>query len=289
MMADRRVLVIGSKGQVGSALCNVLPGATGVGRRDLDLGSPELAGRAGELFDAVRADAVVNCAAFTGVDRAEDEEQLADAVNGKAVGVLASVAAARGIPFVTYSTDYVFDGTKARPYVESDATSPINAYGRSKLKGETLALTSGGDALIIRTSWVVSGTHPNFVATMLRLASRGKEVPVVADQHGCPTIALDLAGATVESLERETTGILHLTNRGETTWFDLARAVVAQAGLDESLIQPCTTAEYVTAAPRPRYSVLGSERAPQLGIQLPPWQQSIGRVVADLGSRAWPG
>jgi dTDP-4-dehydrorhamnose reductase len=210
-------------------------------------------------------------------------------VNGTSVGILAEVAAEAQIPFVTYSTDYVFDGQGREPYVESSPTDPINAYGASKLIGERLALQANPRTLVIRTSWVISGTHPNFVATMLRLAGEGRSVRVVNDQHGCPTVATDLARATLQAMKTSATGLLHLTNAGATTWFELARTAVALAGLDSDLIQPCPTEEYPTPARRPSYSVLGSERIEGLGMNaLPPWQDSLPDVVREQMRRTPP-
>jgi dTDP-4-dehydrorhamnose reductase len=201
-------------------------------------------------------------------------------VNGIAVGILSEVAAESDIPFVTYSTDYVFNGRSRDPYLESSPPEPINAYGRSKLIGEELALAANPKALVIRTSWVISGTHPNFVATMLRLAGEGRELKVVADQIGCPTIAPDLAVATLEAIRHGVTGLLHLTNQDPTTWFHLARSAVELAGLDPDLITSCSTEEYPTRAVRPAYSVLGSERMGALGLtRLPPWRESLTEVV----------
>lgn len=202
-------------------------------------------------------------------------------VNGESVGVMARWAEAHDALFVTFSTDYVFDGVGTRPYVESDPTDPVNAYGRSKLAGELATVDAGGRSLIVRTSWVISGTHPNFVATMLRLA-RERELRVVDDQRGCPTVVDDLAAATLRAIEAEATGHLHLTNQGDTTWFELARTAVELAGI-HGRIDPCPTSEYPTPATRPAYSVLGSERVEALGIEpLAHWRESLPGVVARL-------
>jgi dTDP-4-dehydrorhamnose reductase len=276
------ILVTGGAGQMGTAFRTLLPGARYVGRTELDL--TRTGEIAGFLADA-RPSGIVNCAAYTAVDDAEDHERLATAVNGEAVGVMAAFAAERAIPFVTFSTDYVFRGDAVEPYLESSPTDPVNAYGRSKLAGERAALNAHPGALVVRTSWVISGTHPNFVATMLRLAPE-RTLSVVADQHGCPTIADDLARAALEAMRRGVTGILHLTNEGPTTWYELARAAVSEAGIDPDRVRPCTTAEYPTQAARPSYSVLGSERRDGLGLEpLPHWRASLPGVVAGLGGR----
>jgi dTDP-4-dehydrorhamnose reductase len=275
------ILVIGAGGQVGTAL-TALPGTVGLTRADVDLATTTESAIAA-LIDAHHPDVVVNAAAYTAVDRAETEEDLATRVNGEVVGMLARVCAAGGIRFVTYSTDYVFDGRGTRPYLETDPVDPINAYGRSKLVGERAVLAAGGNGLIIRTSWVISGTHPNFVATMLRLTGEGRQLNVIDDQHGRPTVAADLATATLQAVQVGATGVLHLANHGETSWYQLARSAVELGGGDPDLIRPCTTADYPTPAERPSYSTLDTALAERLGIEpLPDWRRSLPGVVRSL-------
>jgi len=272
------LLVTGAAGQVGTALMRLRPDARFIDLPDLDLTDPEATTG---FLDDLAPGAIINAAAYTAVDRAEEQEELATAVNGSAVGTLAAYADRAGIPFVTYSTDYVFAGTGSVPYLESSPTDPINAYGRSKLVGERAAAQYPG-SLIIRTSWLVSGTHPNFIATMLRLAAE-RELRVVDDQWGCPTMAADLAAATLQALDTGAAGYLHLTNQGPTTWFRFARAAVTLAGIDPDQISPCSTEEYPTPAARPAYSVMASERMSELGIEaLPAWEESLPAVVAQL-------
>ena len=276
------VLLLGASGQVGSAFRGLLSDFHSLSHDEVDLASLTRS-RAREVLSDTTPDLVINCAAYTAVDKAEEEEDLATAVNGEAVGVLAEVTAEHGLPLVTFSTDYVFDGSGTTPYLESDATEPVNAYGRSKLVGEKLALEANPHALVIRTSWVISGTHPNFVATMLRLASEGRELTVVDDQHGRPTVAGDLARAALDAVEKGASGVLHLTNEGTTTWFGLARSSIELAGLDPGLIQPCQTEDYPTPAARPAYSVLASERRDALGVgQLPHWRDSLPTLVDQI-------
>ena len=241
------------------------------------------------MLDRYSPTVLINCAAYTAVDRAEDERDLVGVtINGDAVTEMARYTSAHDIPFVTYSTDYVFSGTGSSPYLESAPVDPVNAYGQSKLVGERGALREHPGALVIRTSWVVSGTHPNFVATMLRLAPE-RQLSVVADQRGRPTIAADLAVATLAALDAGVAGLLHLANQGETTWFELAQTAVTLAGIPADRIQPCRTEDYPTPAQRPAYSVLGSERLGPLGLDpLPDWRASFSGVVAQLAARA-PG
>lgn len=273
------IVVTGGGGQLGTAFRRLLPDATFLTRPELDLADTDAIR---PTLEALDPEMVINCAAYTAVDRAEQEQELAHRINAEAVREMGWLCADVAIPFVTYSTDYVFAGVGDRPWVESDPVDPINAYGRSKAAGEVFALQTHPDALVIRTSWVISGTHRNFVATMLRLAAE-REVTVVDDQVGCPTIADDLAVATLAALAAGAGGLLHLANQGATTWFELARTAVEIAGLDTERIRPCSTAEYPTPARRPAYSVLGSERLADFGLDpLPRWQDSLPAVVKSL-------
>ena len=278
-MTDRRTLIIGAGGQLGTAFRGLLENAVSITRQELDL----VTASEDEILRLLRWHRpayVINCAAYTNVDQAESEESLATEINGHAVGRLAGLCRVEGMRFVTYSTDYVFSGDGTRPYVESDPTDPVNAYGRSKLAGEGAALEANDSALIIRTSWVLSATHRNFVTAILTRAVRGEPLRVVNDQRGRPTIAADLACATLRALDRGVVGLLHLANEGEATWYELALEAVMKAGLDVSLVSPCATEDYPTPARRPRYSVLGSEVAADFALDpLPHWRSSIESVV----------
>ena len=256
----------------------MFPNAIAPDRSEIDLSQPGLLHGA---MASIAPSSIVNCAAYTAVDRAEAEEALATTVNGEAVGVLASYAAEAGVPFVTFSTDYVFDGTAIEPYVEETPVMPINAYGRSKRAGEVAALDANPEALVVRTSWLISGTHGNFVATMLRLAAE-RSVDVVDDQVGLPTIASDLVVGTLQAMRMGVHGILHLANEGPTTWYGLARHAVTLVGIDPRRVRPCSTADFPTDARRPTYSVLGSSRAGPCGLEpLPTWRDSLPAVVAE--------
>jgi dTDP-4-dehydrorhamnose reductase len=276
------ILLLGATGQLGSAFRTLLgDSALPLGRNQLDLADTDGIRSA---LSAYRPEVIVNCAAYTAVDRAEDEEELALRVNALAVGELARFAAEHGIPFVTFSTDYVFDGSATRPYVEGDPPRPLSVYGRTKLAGEQRALQYPG-SLVVRTSWVISGTHPNFVATILHKAREGP-LRVVDDQLGSPSVAADLAAATRQAMASGVSGLLHLVNQGPASRFELARAALELAGLDPQLVEPCPSTEYPTKAPRPLYSVLGSERVGHLGLApLPHWRQSLPMVVESLASR----
>jgi dTDP-4-dehydrorhamnose reductase len=232
---------------------------------DLDLLDSRAVRRA---IDDTRPDAVVNCAAYTLVDRAEEEEELATRINRDTARNLA-----RAAPYLVHvSTDYVFDGTATTPYTESSATNPVNAYGRGKLAGELAVRERGDHHAIVRTAWLFGAGGKNFVDTMLRLGEERDEVGVVADQHGSPTWTGHLAPALVDLAERRGHGVFHATGGGACTWFELAVEAMRLAGLD-CRVNALTTDEYPTPAPRPAFSVLETERAD--GLQLPPWQDGV--------------
>jgi dTDP-4-dehydrorhamnose reductase len=222
----------------------------------------------------------VNAAAYTAVDKAESERDLAFAVNGTAPRVLAEDAKRIGALLVHYSTDYVFDGEKASPYVEDDAPHPINAYGESKLAGEQAILGSGCRHLILRTSWVYGPRGRNFYLTMLRLAKERPELRVVDDQLGAPTSSLEIARATPTLLGKDAQGLYHMTAAGETTWCGFARAILARAGLATPVV-PIATADYPTPARRPRNSRLDCTRLrADFGVALASWEEALAEVAA---------
>lgn len=285
-----RILVTGRDGQLARSLAEVATGHELIfaGRPDFDLLDPAGMER---TIARVRPDAIVNAAAYTAVDAAEDDADTAMAVNGTAPGVIARAARDVGARMVQVSTDYVFDGTLDRPYREDDPTAPLGVYGRSKLAGEEAVAASGADAAIVRTAWVYSPFGANFVKTMLRLAETRDEVAVVADQRGCPTSALDLADAILRVVEASDgvmgpgAPIYHATGSGATSWADFARRVFA---VRERLtgapmrVRDIATADYPTRARRPANSTLdGSKLAAAIGA-LPDWAASVDAVTARL-------
>lgn len=275
-----RLLVTGANGQVGWELLRSLQPlgeVIGAGRADCDLSRPETLV---PYLDQVRPAVIVNAAAYTAVDRAEQETALADTVNGESVGVLAAWARRQGALMVHYSTDYVFDGAKAGPYAETDVPAPLNAYGRSKLKGEQALAAEQPDYLCLRTTWVYAARGSNFVNTMLRLGRERPELRVVADQTGAPTWARHLADATALMVRarldgRGGQGLYHLTGGGAMTWHRFAELILARArelGLPvmAERVLPITTADYPTPARRPANSRLDNARiARDFGIVLP--------------------
>ncbi len=232
-----------------------------------------------EAVASATPDVVVNCAAWTDVDGAEGRFEDALAVNGRAAGHVASAAAAAGAWTIHVSTDYVFDGSKREPYVESDAVGPASAYGRSKLAGEEEVAGAAPERhTIVRSSWLFGAHGKCFPKTILRLAGERDQLSVVADQIGCPTFTGHLAAALIELAETPRPGILHVAAGGACSWYDFAAAVVAAAGM-RCEVRPISTAEYPTPARRPAYSVLASERdAPRL----PSWSDGLSEVLSEL-------
>ncbi|GJG85879.1 NAD(P)-dependent oxidoreductase [Gemmatimonadetes bacterium T265] len=229
-------------------------------------------------LDAARPDVVLNAAAYTQVDRAEAEPAAAFATNAGAVGTLGALCAARGVRVVHVSTDYVFDGTRRRPYREGDATNPLGVYGASKRAGERRLAGSGPRALVVRTQWLFGAHGRSFVRTMWERARRGESARVVADQYGAPTHTGELAAAIWALVARDVAGVVHVTNAGEATWFDVAARVYAAAGRPGG-VTPCASAEYPTPARRPAYAVLDTGRARAAGIVMRPWQAAVDAWV----------
>jgi len=272
-----KILLTGRNGQVGYELQRTLQPIGEViatDRATLDLGDPNALRRA---VREAKPGLIVNAAAYTAVDKAESEPELAMRINGIGPGVLAEEAKRLGAMLVHYSTDYVFDGTKHAPYVEGDATNPLSAYGRTKLAGERAVQDSGCRHLILRTSWVYGPRGKNFYLTIAAKARAGERLRVVDDQRGAPTTSCFLAEKTVELLRRQTSGLLHLVPSGETTWFGFAREIVRLTG-SRSELQPIKTGEFPAAARRPANSVLDNRQAAAILGPLPHWQALLAAV-----------
>jgi len=275
-----RILLTGAGGQVGWELKSTLAALGEVkafDRAQLDLADTP------RLIAAVRAmqpDAIVNAAAYTAVDKAETEREAAFAVNATAPRVLAQEARRAGALLVHYSTDYVFDGGKATPYVEDDPTGPVSVYGESKLAGEQAIAASGCRHLVLRTSWVYGPRGRNFLLTMLRLAKERPELRVVDDQVGAPTSSLEIARATATLLAKGALGLYHLTATGETSWCGFARAILKRVGMATPVVA-IRTEDYPTPARRPRNSRLdcGRLRADH-GVALAPWDEALAETMA---------
>lgn len=283
-----RVLVFGANGQVSRELLRRGPDAgaqiVALGRAECDLMTTEAARRA---IEETAPDAIINAAAYTAVDKAESERDIAFRLNADAPGEIAEAAAARGLPFVHFSTDYVFDGESARPWREDDPTAPLGVYGESKLAGEVRAASAGGAQATLRLSWVFSAHGSNFVKTMLRLAGERPALRVVADQHGRPTpasFAADAALMVAKALRADAgkAGVYHVAGDEKTTWADFAEAIVAAAGLSTP-VERIATSEYPTPAKRPANSVLDTAKFElTFNVRPPSWRMALKDVVREL-------
>ena len=292
------MLVTGREGQVARSLAERASGSqvelVALSRSELDL-----AGSAAAIVSAIKAarpDIIVSAAAYTQVDRAETEPDLAFAINEQGPKALGRAASELGIPLIHLSTDYVFDGMKASPYVEEDATHPTGVYGASKLAGEQAVLAAHGDSVVLRTAWVYSPFGANFVKTMLRLAGERDEVGVVSDQRGNPTSALDIADAIIAiasnllaSDDRALRGIFHCAGAGEASWAEFAEGFFAASsarGGPAARVRHIGTADYPTPARRPANSRMDCSKLARVhGVQLPDWHGSVGEVVGRLLAR----
>ncbi len=298
------ILLIGKNGQVGEELVHQLPRlgrVTAVGREELDLSRPE---DIRSTIRAIRPNLIVNAAAYTAVDKAESDESLARAINARAPAVMADEAKRAGAALVHFSTDYVFDGSKETPYKEDDLTSPLSVYGKTKLEGEQAIASVGVPHLIFRTSWVYATRGKNFLLTILRLATQRGELKIVQDQIGAPTWSREIAISTTRILESlpqnenafssaVLSGIYHMTAGGETSWYDFAQAILAEAGRQSQAVPwfasatgglplivrrvvPILTTEYPTPARRPLNSVLSNARLNStFGFSPPDWREQL--------------
>ena len=274
-----RVLVTGASGQLAHAIRRIWTAHDLILPEEsvLDL-SKEAAIHS--VVSEVRPDVVINCGAFTQVDRCESEADLAQLINGTAVGWLAEACEAQGAMLIQVSTDYVFDGTATRPYREEDLTHPMSVYGRTKLEGERQA-TRCRRHLIARTSWLYDAWGKNFLNTMLYAAAQGRSLRVVDDQRGAPTTCRALARQLKVAAEEGWQGLVHTTCAGETTWHGFAKAIFEGKGIAADL-SPCTTADYPTPARRPAYSVLDGHRRRSLGPDLMPhWHEALLEVLKE--------
>jgi dTDP-4-dehydrorhamnose reductase len=288
--ADRRLLLTGSNGQIGWELRRTLAPlgqVTALSRQELDLVNPD---RIVECISELRPTIIVNAAAYTAVDRAEQEPDLAHAVNAIAPGVLAEQAKRIGALLVHYSTDYVFDGTKASPYTEQDAPRPLGVYGSTKLAGERAVQAAGAAHVILRTSWVYATRGKNFLLTIQRLARERSELRVVNDQIGAPTWSRFIAEATalmlVQPQAAEHSGLYHLSAAGQTSWYGFAAAIVQvlaeQAGPQQARpkLVPIPSHEYPSLVQRPQYSVLDNRLFREtFGLYSPGWEEQLALAL----------
>jgi dTDP-4-dehydrorhamnose reductase len=290
-----KILLVGKNGQVGHELQRTLlplGEVVAVGREQVDVGN---ASALADALDGDRPDIIVNAAAYTAVDKAESDEASAYRVNAEAVGQMASYARKHGAWLVHYSTDYVFDGEKDTPYLETDATNPQSVYGRSKRAGELAILEAECKALIFRTSWVFSAHGGNFIKTILRLAKEKTSLNIVADQFGAPTSAeliADVTALAIAAVRRNelNRGIYHLTATGATSWHGLASHAIERASahgislaLTSAQLKPIPTEAYPLPATRPKNSRMSTQAlSTALNLQLPPWQIHVDRMIDQL-------
>ena len=290
-MAIHTILVTGANGQLGWELGQLAKSYPAfkfvfVDRSQLDLSYPETFEK---IIQTINPDCIVNTAAYTAVDKSETEKALAYKVNATAVQELALISKALTIPFITYSTDYVFDGEANQPYLSSTKMDPVNYYGSTKAAGETLAMEANEHTIVIRTSWVFSSHGNNFVKTMLRLMKERESLNIVADQKGRPTYAKDLAIATMKMIEalhagKTINGVYHYANTGETTWFDFAAKIKAIAGLTCAL-NPIETKDFPTPAKRPAYSVLDTTKMEEaLSLPIPTWEAALTSCMKEINA-----
>lgn len=283
-----KILLTGSTGQVGYELARSLQGlgeVVALDRAQMDLADLD---QVRDMVRSVKPGLIVNPAAYTAVDQAQAEPELAHRINALAPGVMAAEASALGAAMVHYSTDYVFDGSLARAYVETDTIGPINVYGQTKLAGEQAVAAAGIPHLILRTSWVYGMRGKNFLLTMLRLAQEREELRVVSDQHGAPTWSRTIAATSAHILAQasaggsrwwdEHSGVYHLSSQGQTTWCGFAEAIIANAGL-ACRVTPISSAEYPVPAPRPANSVLDSAKLIARFGALPEWKVALDECM----------
>ena len=290
-----KLLVVGRSGQVARALvARSSPEAdvVALGRPEIDLERPDTIAA---QFEAVRPDMVAIVGAFTAVDDAEDREDEAFAVNAHGPGRVADACAVLNVPLAYVSTDYVFDGAKAAPYLEDDPTNPVSAYGRSKLAGENAVRAAGGRHLILRTAWVFDAQGKNFIRTMLRLGSTRPSLRVVSDQVGSPTYAGHLADALIAMCGQfsvaGSSGVYHVAGSGVCSWYELAAAtfeISAELGGPVAQVEPIPSSEYPTKAKRPQSSMLsGDKLAADYGLALPPWRAGLRQCLTEIAQDGW--
>jgi dTDP-4-dehydrorhamnose reductase len=278
-----RIVITGANGQLGQDLVRKLSTdheVYGFGRRELDVTNLQ---QAHQVLDQVRPDVVINAAAYTAVDRAETEIDEAYAVNAFGARNLAMASERLGAKYCYISTDYVFDGQGRTPYREYDSTNPQSIYGKSKRAGEELVTSFSTRHFIVRTSWLYGAYGQNFIKTMLKLGKQGKRLTVVNDQVGSPTYTVDLVGFIMELIQTEKYGIYHASNKGSCSWYEFAKAIFEEAGMDVDL-HPCTTEEFPRPAPRPAYSVMDHMSIRINGLtELRPWRNALKAFLLEIG------
>lgn len=275
-------MITGCNGQLGRSLGKLIgsDGALFTDVEELDVTDEKAVG---QLVEGEGIDTIINCAAYTAVDRAESDQDRARLLNAVAPGILARVMERVGGRLVHVSTDYVFNGRACAPYKETDPTDPQSVYGQTKLEGEQTVLEECRDAVIVRTAWLYSPYGNNFVKTMLRLGRERNEIGVVYDQVGSPTYAPDLAEACLRLAQRDREpGIYNYTDEGAVSWYDFARAIHRLAGITTCRVNALLTEQYPTPAARPHYSVLDKQKVKDAGIRVPYWEESLEHCIKEI-------
>lgn len=283
---NKRIVIVGANGQLGKEFQQLSEKYADhafffFDRNALDIANEEQVQR---KVQEIKPDFLINCAAYTAVDKAEEDVAAAFAINADGVRYLARACAASGAKFIHVSTDYVFDGNASEPYKEEHSVNPANVYGQSKLQGEEEALKNNKETIVIRTAWVYSVHGNNFVKTMLRLMKTRPEINVVSDQLGTPTYAADIAAAVLQIIDsgKWKEGIYHFSNEGIISWYEFANAIKELSG-SPCLVHPIPTTQYPTPAKRPAYSVLDKTKIRQtFGIEIKPWKESLKECLAKM-------
>jgi dTDP-4-dehydrorhamnose reductase len=280
-----RLLITGGLGLLGREIARVFEGSAGVrstDREEWDVTDPAACRRE---VDGFRPDAVIHCAAWTAVDRAESEVEAARLLNVEGTRNVARACRERGALMVTFGTDYIFDGVSSRPYREEDPANPLSVYGKTKWAAEEALREEGGDHLLVRTQWLYGPAGRNFIRTILEKARQGETLRVASDQVGCPTFSRDLAVAVRTLLGARARGTVHFSSEGETSWFGLARYVLERSGLPAALLSPARTRDLPYPAPRPAYGVLSKERYRAVtGASPRPWEEAVGEYLEMIDS-----
>ena len=280
-----RLLITGGLGLLGQEIARVFDGSAGIrttDREEWDVTDPAACRRE---VDGFRPDAVIHCAAYTAVDRAESEAGVARLLNVEGTRNVARACRERGALMVTFGTDYIFDGAASRPYREEDPANPLSVYGETKWAAEEALREEGGDHLLVRTQWLFGPAGRNFIRTILEKARRGETLRVASDQVGCPTFSRDLAVAVRTLLGARARGTVNFSSEGETSWFGLARYVLERCGLPAALLSPARTRDLPYPAPRPAYGVLSKEKYRAVtGASPRPWEEAVGEYLEMIDS-----
>jgi len=275
-----RLLITGGLGLLGKEIARVFDRSAGIrttDREEWDVTDPAACRRE---VDGFRPDVVIHCAAYTAVDRAESEAEMARLLNVEGTRNVARACRESGALMVTFGTDYIFDGASSRPYLEEDPANPLSVYGKTKWAAEQALREEGGDHLLVRTQWLFGPAGKNFIRTILEKARQGDTLRVASDQVGCPTFSRDLAGAVRNLLGARARGTVHFSSEGETSWFGLARYVLERSGLSTGSLFAAQTRDLPYPAPRPAYGVLCKERyCAVTGISPRPWQEAVGEYL----------